>query len=227
MAKQFDSIDEPPKKKASLCSCVCNFLIWLFPVCLALGVALYFSPNERVVDIITFFCLMLLIYSYNERAKEWMQTGLDDFKNATFSVCINGDCSPAAFSQEFTGALYPTGDKCDKEGDPKEGCVSTVPGYFIRKLENVPKTIDLAIYTEDSKIVVNATISIPSSKTFLKSICYRVRPAINDYELDIPPKWPLRTNPSDPGCEFGNAWEPVEFSKKPVDSVPIIVRLFS
>ena len=55
MAKQFDSIDEPPKKKASLCSCVCNFLIWLFPVCLALGVALYFSPNERVVDIITFF----------------------------------------------------------------------------------------------------------------------------------------------------------------------------
>lgn len=223
MPKQYTGVDEPPKKKHSLCSCLGNFFIWLFPIFLALGAALYFSPNERVKDIITYNNNSLVIVRFNERANEWMKTGYDDFKNATFIVCINNDCSPATFSQESTGELYPTGDKCDKEGDPQGGCVETVPGFFARSLEKVTGDIELSITTEDSVIIVNETIHIPNAKTYLKSVCYRVRPTEHSFELDIPPTWELRTNPTDPGCEFGNAWEPVEFSKKPVDTVSIQV----
>ena len=39
------------KKKHSLCGCITCFVVWLFPICLSLAVALYFSPNERIADI--------------------------------------------------------------------------------------------------------------------------------------------------------------------------------
>lgn len=39
------------KKKHTLCGCVSSFVFWLFPISLALAVALYFSPNERIADI--------------------------------------------------------------------------------------------------------------------------------------------------------------------------------
>ena len=215
MSKQYNTMEEPPKKKRSLCSCLCCFLIWLFPVCLALGIALFFSPNERIKDIML----------YNERASEWMSVGLDDFRNASFVVCVNDNCTDASFSEEASGDLYPTGDKCDKPEDPEGGCVETVPGYFTKELDVFSGDVFLKVLS-DGMIVVNETIHIPNSKTYLKSICYRVRSGEKGYELDLPPTWELRAHPTEAGCEFGNSWEPIEYSKKPLNKISLQIRSY-
>lgn len=152
-----------------------------------------------------------------------MKSGFDDFRNATFTVCINKDCVPATFTQHASGELYPTGDKCDKEGDPAGGCVETVPGFFEREVEKITEDFVLSIVTENSIVVVNETIRASQTSAHLKSVCYRVRETDKGYELDIPPAWELRTNPVQPGCEFGNGWDPEEYSKKPVEKVSIQV----
>ena len=226
MSKQYNTMDEPPKKKRSLCSCLCCFLIWLFPICLALGVALFFSPNERIKDIMMYLSSSYFLYRYNERANKWMEEGFDDFRNSSFVVCINDNCTSTSFSQEASGELYPTGDTCDKPEDPEGGCVETVPGYFTQELDVFTGDVSLKILSDDL-IVVNETIHIPNSKTYLKSICYRVRSSDKGYELDLPPTWELRAHPTDAGCEFGNSWEPIEYSKKPVNKISLQVHYFS
>ena len=226
MSKQYNTMDEPPKKKRSLCSCLCCFLIWLFPICLALGVALFFSPNERIKDIMMYLSSSYFLYRYNERANKWMEEGFDDFRNSSFVVCINDNCTSTSFSQEASGELYPTGDTCNKPEDPKGGCVETVPGYFTQELDVFTGDVTLKILSDDL-IVVNETIHIPNSKTYLKSICYRVRSSDKGYELDLPPTWELRAHPTDAGCEFGNSWEPIEYSKKPVNKISLQVHYFS
>lgn len=51
MAGQQKRMEDLDKKKHTLCGCVSCFVFWLFPISLALAVALYFSPNERIADI--------------------------------------------------------------------------------------------------------------------------------------------------------------------------------
>lgn len=52
MVRRSTALSENAHKSRSLCGCIGCFFVWLFPIALALGLALFFTPNERVKNIV-------------------------------------------------------------------------------------------------------------------------------------------------------------------------------
>lgn len=161
---------------------------------------------------------------FNKRANAWNSEGYDAFKKASFTYCLNDDCFSPELVEKASGDYYPVGDACDKDTDPKEGCVKTSVAYFSHSVKEVKDEVSLSLLNELDIVIANATIKVPS-KSFLKSVCFRVRNTAAGYVLDVPPEWKLRMNQNDTGCSFGNGWDPVEFSKKSVESVAFQVEV--
>ena len=63
---------------------------------------------------------------YNERAKKWVEEGLESFRGADFSV----DDKKMEMDTTTSGKFYPVSDSCNKEGDPEERCVYTEALYY-------------------------------------------------------------------------------------------------
>lgn len=63
---------------------------------------------------------------YNSRAKEWVNGGLDLFKEASFTV---GD-NVAEADTTATGKFYPIRDSCMKKDDPAEKCLTTEALFY-------------------------------------------------------------------------------------------------
>ena len=68
----------------------------------------------------------ILNFRYNERAKKWVEEGLESFKGADFSI----DDQKLEMDTTTSGKFYPVHDSCSKEGDPAEKCVYTEALYY-------------------------------------------------------------------------------------------------
>ena len=213
------SLEDDSDKNRSLCGCLGCFIIWLFPVCLAIGIALFFSPNDRISSIEECLFATVLTCRYNRRANKWNEEGYDTFLAANFSLKVNGETVP--FEKEFVipHGLVPTGDSCSLEGDPEGGCVRG--NFFYNKIEvKVPadsQSVAFDILYND-RVVVNDTVAISSSQGLLRSLCFRVRDENETYVLDTPALWDLRLNDGETGCEFSNSWEPLRYEKGDAES---------
>ena len=208
------SLEDDSDKNRSLCGCLGCFIIWLFPVCLAIGIALFFSPNDRISSIEECLFAIVFTFRYNRRATKWNEEGYDTFLAANFSLKVNGETVP--FGKEFVipQGLIPTGDSCNLEGDPEGGCVRD--DFFYNKIEvKVPtdaKSVAFDILHND-RVIINGTAATSSSQGLLRSLCFRVRDENETYVLDTPARWDLRLNDGEAGCEFSNSWEPLRYEK--------------
>ena len=109
-----------------------NKYIWysLFslPVILiVISLTLLLIPNPRIASIIGFELIELMRCSYNEFAKQWINTGISVISSTQFNI------TSSSLSQKFKpitqvdGFYYPFRDKCNEKGDPE--CLIT-PAFF-------------------------------------------------------------------------------------------------
>ena len=152
----------------------------------------------------------------------WNAEGYKSFKEASFEFCVNGHCFAPELVEKASGALYPVGDKCDKDSDPKEGGTKTEVAYFSHEGESVKGFTQITLMNDQGVMLANMTADL-SSKQFLKSACFRVRQTTEGYVLDVPPEWKLHMNKNETGCYFGNGWDVLEYSKNPVKSTTLQV----
>ena len=82
------------------------------------------TPVWRVSSSLCYF--KILNFRYNERARRWVEEGLESFKGANFSI----DDQKLEMDTTTSGKFYPVHDSCSKEGDPAEKCVYTEALYY-------------------------------------------------------------------------------------------------
>ena len=63
----------------------------------------------------------LMRLRYNNRAKEWVENGLETFEGQEFKL----NDKFMSENREKSGEYYPVRDSCDKDGDPAEKCILT------------------------------------------------------------------------------------------------------
>ena len=107
-----------------LLGCCC-----LLPPAIVLAGILFLSgENTRVERIEKYRYWVLITIRYNKRAQIWKDSGLESFKNISFYL---DESESALYPVSSTsGKYYPVRDKCQKIGDPREGCVLTGAYYY-------------------------------------------------------------------------------------------------
>ena len=114
----------------SSCNC-CGLLcccIILPPILFVIGILIILGDNTRVDRIEEYRYWVLITIRYNERAQIWKDSGLESFKNISFYL---DESERALYPVSSTsGKYYPVRDKCQKNGDPREGCVLTGAYYY-------------------------------------------------------------------------------------------------
>ena len=114
----------------SSCNC-CGLLcccIILPPILFVIGILIILGDNTRVDRIEEYRYWVLITIRYNERAQIWKDSGLESFKNISFYL---DESESALYPVSSTsGKYYPVRDKCQKIGDPREGCVLTGAYYY-------------------------------------------------------------------------------------------------
>ena len=108
-----------------------------------------------------------LIVRYNRRAGEWVNGGMDFYKNATFTV----NKVKAVPDTETPGEYYPVRDSCKKKNDPTEGCMTT-EGYFYKASKNIS-----SIITSTVTINVESSGNSIVSKTYDTTKTYHYSPS--------------------------------------------------
>lgn len=86
---------------------------------------------------------------YNYRAKEWVEHGIESFKNVTFKL---NNIIVLSENTERSGSFYPVRDTCDMEGDPKEHCIFT-DALFYNTTIRLSSNYDVIITNENSVII--------------------------------------------------------------------------
>ena len=94
---------------------------------------------------------IFLIVRYNRRASEWVNGGMDFYKNATFTInkVIAGN------DTETPGQYYPVRDSCKKKDDPTEGCMTT-EGFFYKgskEISPVSSSVTISIESSGNSII--------------------------------------------------------------------------
>ena len=105
--------------------CCCCFLP---PAIVLAGILFLSGENTRVERIEKYRYWVLITIRYNKRAQIWKDSGLESFKNISFY--LNGFESALSPVNSTSGKYYPVRDKCQKDGDPREGCVLTGAYYY-------------------------------------------------------------------------------------------------
>lgn len=167
----------------------------------------------------------MFIFRYNRRAKLYQEQGLPLIQNLTVVVSVNEESYHLDLVSQKPSPLFPTYDSCDKEGDPKEGCLKIESLYFNTSIPVKTDTLDLYLFDSIHEDVFNATIPVESSKKYLKRICYRLG-SPTESVIDVPPEWDLRFNTTEGGCEFGNNWKPYHYDAEKSNSIIIEARYF-
>ena len=104
------------------CCCFVPFMVVL------VGILFLSGENTRVERIEKYRYWVLITIRYNKRAQIWKDSGLESFKNISFY--LNGFESALYPVSSTSGKYYPVRDKCQKIGDPREGCVLTGAYYY-------------------------------------------------------------------------------------------------
>ena len=137
-----------------------NKYIWysLFslPVILiVISLTLLLIPNPRIASIIGFELIELMRCSYNEFAKQWINTGISVISSTQFNI------TSSSLSQKFKpitqvdGFYYPFRDKCNEKGDPE--CLIT-PAFFYDSSIVVDKFYPThSVVTDGGQFVLNDT----------------------------------------------------------------------
>ena len=137
----------------SRCNCCC---IILPPVLFVIGILIILGDNTRVDRIEEYRFWVLITISYNERAQIWKDSGLESFKNISFYL---DESESALYPVSSTsGKYYPVRDKCQKDGDPEEGCVLT-GAYYYKTTATLPvsSTASFSIYGPSKELISEAS----------------------------------------------------------------------
>lgn len=68
--------------------------------------------------------------SYNKAAGPWVKEGREEFMGLTFNLTdSSGETNYKSISTK-SGLFYPTRDRCNQKGDPKDGCLYTEAMYY-------------------------------------------------------------------------------------------------
>lgn len=67
---------------------------------------------------------------YNKAAQVWVNGGRDQFMNLVFNLTDSSGKTKYNAVSTKSGLFYPTRDRCNKKGDPKEGCLYTEAMYY-------------------------------------------------------------------------------------------------
>ena len=137
----------------SRCNCCC---IILPPILFVIGLFIILGDNSRVDRIEEYRFWVLITISYNERAQIWKDSGLESFKNISFYL---DDSESALYPVSSTsGKYYPVRDKCQKDGDPEEGCVLTGAYYYKTTATlAVSSTASFSIYGPSKELISEAS----------------------------------------------------------------------
>ena len=142
----------------SSCNC-CGLLcccIILPPILFVIGILIILGDNTRVDRIEEYRFWVLITISYNERAQIWKDSGLESFKNISFYL---DESERALYPVSSTsGKYYPVRDKCQKDGDPEEGCVLT-GAYYYKTTATLPvsSTASFSIYGPSKELISKAS----------------------------------------------------------------------
>lgn len=133
------------------CGCLC-FCIILPPILFVIGIIIILGDNTRVDRIEEFRFWGFITFSYNERAQIWKDSGLDSFKNISFY--LDETESPLYPVTSTSGKYYPVRDKCQKDGDPEEGCVLT-GAYYYKTTATLPvsSSAEISIYGPSRELI--------------------------------------------------------------------------
>lgn len=70
------------------------------------------------------------IFSYNKEALKWTNGGLAEFSGHVFNMTNSSGQETFVEIKQTPSSFYPMYDKCNKKGDPKEGCLHTELRYY-------------------------------------------------------------------------------------------------
>ena len=102
---------------------------------------------------------------YNERAKKWVEEGLESFRGADFSV----DDKKMEMDTTTSGKFYPVHDSCDKEGDPEERCVYTEALYYKTTIPISSDGVTPVAVMSDGEIIASKTFNNQYSEIYTPS----------------------------------------------------------
>ena len=105
---------------------------------------------------------------YNNRAKEWVENGLETFEGQEFKL----NDKFMSENREKSGEYYPVRDSCDKDGDPAEKCILT-DALFYQGL------ISVTVYDSYvSVVIMNNSSSVVGEQYPLSKTSYLSRSAL-------------------------------------------------
>lgn len=99
--------------------------------------------------------------------KNWEEWGIDQFKNAQFSVKIGSDTYDLSECTETFGEYYPIREQCNRKGDPSEGCL-TADAFHYRAKIPYPKLDNVTIQVlnrNSGSLIYNETYNLRNEKT--------------------------------------------------------------
>ena len=110
----------------------------------------------------------LMRLRYNNRAKEWVENGLETFEGQEFKL----NDKFMSENREKSGEYYPVRDSCDKDGDPAEKCILT-DALFYQGL------ISVTVYDSYvSVVIMNNSSSVVGEQYPLSKTSYLSRSAL-------------------------------------------------
>lgn len=98
------------------------------------------------------FSFLILNSRYNERAKKWVEEGLESFRDVDFSV----SGQKMDMDTTVSGKYYPVRDSCDKEDDPVDKCVYTEALYYKTSIPLSPFETTITIMSDGEELVSSA-----------------------------------------------------------------------
>lgn len=121
---------------------------------------------------------------YNKKAQDWVDGGLREFDNLSFTVTTSGSDRPFEKHNTASGVFYPCRDSCKLKGDPSEGCIYTGDlhyAYYLIMLEHDNHFIvkdDRGNVIVETRMDSNATITRTA-----KEISCSLQPSVWEFPL--------------------------------------------
>ena len=223
MAYKIESPMEPPEKSKSLCSCLWCFVIWLFPVSLALAIALFFSPNDRISRINQSGFVVVFRGRFNIREEEYNKTGMAVIDELAVSAFIENKeylLNKEVYAKAGSNIMK---DQCNKEEE--HGCADYESIYYTTSIPMPASSFEIILSDAVHMDSYNETVQLMKGKQYLQRICYRIGDAKASV-LDVPPSWDLLTKNPEAGCDYGNNWSPLYYGKTKPENVTVEARYY-
>lgn len=103
---------------------------------------------------------------YNRYVKNWEEWGINEYKNAKFSVKVGISTYTMNECTETFGENYPIREVCNRKGDPSDGCL-TADAFHYRASVPYPKSDEVTIQvmnSESGTLVYNSTYKLRFEK---------------------------------------------------------------